>query len=86
MQQQQQLQHHHQGDEEAQHLLGSRPLQRGDEDEPLTETCVWAYAVGHVLNDASAACWFSYLLVYLVRLGGGGCVSLSCVACVVCVI
>lgn len=33
-------------------------------DEPLPERVVWAYAFGHVLNDASAACWFSYLLIY----------------------
>lgn len=33
-------------------------------DEPLPEKVVWAYAAGHVLNDASAACWFSYLLIY----------------------
>ena len=67
-QQQHHHHHHHQEDEEAQ-LLHGTPPQRGEKDEPLTESCVWAYAVGHVLNDASAACWFSYLLVYLVRLG-----------------
>jgi hypothetical protein len=33
-------------------------------DEPLPESVVWAYSAGHVLNDASAACWFSYLLIY----------------------
>lgn len=44
-------------------------------DEPLEERVVWAYAAGHVLNDASAACWFSYLLIYrelLSGVGGGG--------------
>ncbi len=50
---------------EAQRLVGFRV--DGVLDEPLGEPCVWSYAVGHVLNDASAACWFSYLLVYLVR-------------------
>jgi len=70
-QQQQQQQQQQQEDEEAQ-LLHGIPPQRGEKGEPLTETCVWAYAVGHVLNDASAACWFSYLLVYLVRFGLGG--------------
>lgn len=25
----------------------------------------YAYGVGHMFNDLSAACWFSYLLVYL---------------------
>lgn len=31
----------------------------------MSEACVWAYAVGHVMNDATAACWFSYLLILL---------------------
>ena len=40
-------------------------------DEPLPESVTWAYALGHVLNDASAACWFSYLLIYLEKVGIG---------------
>ena len=26
---------------------------------------IWAYGVGHVLNDLTATCWFSFLLYYL---------------------
>ena len=32
---------------------------------PLPRLVVSAYALGHVLNDMCAACWFSYLLLYL---------------------
>eukprot|EP00475_Leptophrys_vorax_P042986 TRINITY_DN8134_c0_g1_i5.p1 TRINITY_DN8134_c0_g1~~TRINITY_DN8134_c0_g1_i5.p1 ORF type:complete len:535 (-),score=105.50 TRINITY_DN8134_c0_g1_i5:116-1720(-) len=31
----------------------------------LNKLQFWAYSVGHVLNDMCAACWFTYLLVYL---------------------
>ena len=31
----------------------------------LSPTLVWSYAVGHHYNDLCAACWFTYLLVYL---------------------
>ena len=26
---------------------------------------VWAYGMGHFLNDLCAACWFNYLSIYL---------------------
>ena len=32
---------------------------------PLARATVASYALGHVLNDMCAACWFSYLLLYL---------------------
>lgn len=31
----------------------------------LTPWTFWSFSVGHVLNDMCAACWFTYLLVYL---------------------
>ena len=31
----------------------------------LSPMLVWSYAVGHHYNDLCAACWFTYLLVYL---------------------
>ncbi len=31
----------------------------------MTRRTVLTYAHGHVLNDMTAACWFSYLLVFL---------------------
>lgn len=41
---------------------------------------LYAFSVGHVLNDMTAACWFSYLLIMLtqVRLAPrGACVGWS---------
>ncbi|RHY16952.1 hypothetical protein DYB32_010593, partial [Aphanomyces invadans] len=35
-----------------------------------TSTKILAYAVGHVLNDMCASCWFSYLLVFLNGVAG----------------
>ena len=32
---------------------------------PVTRRVVFFYALGHILNDCCAACWFSYLLLYL---------------------
>jgi Na+/melibiose symporter-like transporter len=32
---------------------------------PLSRFTAACYSVGHVLNDMTAACWFSYLLLYL---------------------
>lgn len=34
---------------------------------PLTRCNFASYSVGHVLNDMTAACWFSYLLLFLER-------------------
>lgn len=31
----------------------------------LSSYVCWSYAVGHVLNDLTASCWFSFLLVFL---------------------
>lgn len=39
------------------------------EEQGLSERAVWAYSVGHVMNDATAACWFSYLLILLEKVG-----------------
>lgn len=33
--------------------------------DALTTVHVYAYGVGHFLNDLCAACWFNYLLFYL---------------------
>lgn len=59
----------------------SPPLkQRGTAGEPdagavdgppvLTLIASSSYSVGHFLNDATASCWFSYLLLYLTQAQG----------------
>lgn len=35
---------------------------KGDDLKPIN---IYAYSVGHVLNDLTATCWFSFLLYYL---------------------
>ncbi|GAA0161959.1 hypothetical protein Leryth_025709 [Lithospermum erythrorhizon] len=36
---------------------------------PLERGSVLSYGVGHMLNDITAACWFTYLLVFLTDIG-----------------
>lgn len=44
---------------------------RDDESctEPLGRCSVFYYGVGHMLNDITSACWFTYLLVFLTDIG-----------------
>jgi Na+/melibiose symporter-like transporter len=32
---------------------------------PLTQCEILSFAIGHIQNDMTASCWFSYLLVFL---------------------
>lgn len=46
----------------------------GMEDEeswtkPLGRCTIFYYGVGHMLNDITSACWFTYLLVFLTDIG-----------------
>jgi hypothetical protein len=37
--------------------------------KPLGRRSVLYYGVGHMLNDITAACWFTYLLLFLTDIG-----------------
>ncbi|KAL0006584.1 hypothetical protein SO802_008086 [Lithocarpus litseifolius] len=37
--------------------------------EPLGRRSVFYYGMGHMLNDITAACWFTYLLLFLTDIG-----------------
>ncbi|XP_057513807.1 uncharacterized protein LOC130795612 isoform X2 [Actinidia eriantha] len=44
----------------------------GDEEsctKPLGRCSVLSYGVGHMLNDITSSCWFTYLLVFLTDIG-----------------
>ncbi|XP_059633727.1 uncharacterized protein LOC132276352 [Cornus florida] len=44
----------------------------GDQEsctKPLGRLSVFYYGVGHMLNDITSACWFTYLLVFLTDIG-----------------
>ncbi|XP_047315038.1 major facilitator superfamily domain-containing protein 12-like isoform X1 [Impatiens glandulifera] len=48
------------------------PSDTGDEEscaKPLGRLPVLFYGVGHMLNDITSACWFTYLLVFLTEIG-----------------
>lgn len=36
---------------------------------PLGRWPVLSYGVGHMLNDITSACWFTYLLLFLQEIG-----------------
>jgi Na+/melibiose symporter-like transporter len=45
----------------------------GSEEDPFTKPIgrwsVFFYGVGHMLNDITASCWFTYLLLFLTQIG-----------------
>lgn len=66
--------------DEAWHALGGLKFNLpvvmvdGMEDEdaftkPLGRQTIFYYGVGHMLNDITSACWFTYLLVFLTDIG-----------------
>lgn len=38
-------------------------------DEPLGRVPILSYGSGHMLNDITSSCWFTYLLVFLTDIG-----------------
>ena len=41
----------------------------GPSEDPLPRVAVACYGTGHMLNDLTAACWFTYLLIFLTDIG-----------------
>lgn len=37
--------------------------------QPVGRCAVFYYGVGHMLNDVTSACWFTYLLIFLTDIG-----------------
>ncbi len=47
---------------------------RGDDEEAPARVSQWtlySYGAGHIFNDLAAACWFTYLLIYITKIGLG---------------
>jgi Na+/melibiose symporter-like transporter len=38
-------------------------------EEPLGRVRILSYGSGHMLNDITSSCWFTYLLVFLTEVG-----------------
>ena len=36
--------------------------------DALSKLHIWAYGVGHLVNDLAAACWFNYLFFFLKKI------------------
>lgn len=41
----------------------------GPSEEALPRRAILCYGTGHMLNDLTAACWFTYLLIFLTDVG-----------------
>uniref|UniRef100_A0A803Q7W2 Major facilitator superfamily domain-containing protein 12-like n=1 Tax=Cannabis sativa TaxID=3483 RepID=A0A803Q7W2_CANSA len=51
-------------------FMGNCNLEDDDSfTRPLTRCSVVYYGVGHMLNDITASCWFTYLLIFLTDIG-----------------
>ncbi len=42
-------------------------LEKSQRFDSLDSIMIWAYGVGHFINDLVAACWFNFLFYYLKR-------------------
>lgn len=57
-------------DEEGElRAMGGEVAELGPSAEPLPRRAVLCYGTGHMLNDLTAACWFTYLLISLTDIG-----------------
>ncbi|KAH8934649.1 hypothetical protein BDL97_18G095700 [Sphagnum fallax] len=66
--------HHHttlvETEAEAETLIGADlKISGGPSGEPLPRKYIVSYGMGHMLNDLTSACWFTYLLMFLTDVG-----------------
>lgn len=50
-------------------MIGNEPSSELEWDEPLGRVPIFSYGSGHMLNDITSSCWFTYLLVFLTDVG-----------------
>ncbi|WCJ18008.1 Major facilitator superfamily protein [Euphorbia peplus] len=50
-------------------LMGNDIEEDSSYPKPVGRRSVTYYGVGHMLNDITAACWFTYLLLFLTDIG-----------------
>ncbi|KAK3127508.1 hypothetical protein QOZ80_7AG0574330 [Eleusine coracana subsp. coracana] len=49
--------------------MDNESLYEAEMDEPLGRVSILSYGSGHMLNDITSSCWFTYLLVFLTDIG-----------------
>ncbi len=55
---------------EVETLIGADlKISGGPSGEPLPRKYIVSYGMGHMLNDLTSACWFTYLLMFLTDVG-----------------
>ncbi|KAG0612252.1 hypothetical protein M758_6G013500 [Ceratodon purpureus] len=57
------------GEDELGPAMADEAPELGPSAEPLPRRAVLCYGTGHMLNDLTAACWFTYLLIFLTDIG-----------------
>uniref|UniRef100_A0ACD5UMA0 Uncharacterized protein n=2 Tax=Avena sativa TaxID=4498 RepID=A0ACD5UMA0_AVESA len=50
-------------------MMDNEPSSELQWDEPLGRVPILSYGSGHMLNDITSSCWFTYLLVFLTDVG-----------------
>jgi Na+/melibiose symporter-like transporter len=50
-------------------IVGMEEEEEDPSTKPLGRLSVFYYGVGHMLNDITASCWFTYLLLFLTQIG-----------------
>lgn len=50
-------------------MRDNESLYEAEMDEPLGRVPILSYGSGHMLNDITSSCWFTYLLVFLTDVG-----------------
>jgi hypothetical protein len=50
-------------------MMDNESLNDAEMDEPLGRVNILSYGSGHMLNDITSSCWFTYLLVFLTDIG-----------------
>lgn len=56
-------------EDELRRAMADEVAELGPSAEPLPRRAVLCYGTGHMLNDLTAACWFTYLLIFLTDIG-----------------
>ncbi|RRT42096.1 hypothetical protein B296_00048489 [Ensete ventricosum] len=51
------------------HLVRDASSEEAQRGTPLGRLTTLSYGAGHMLNDITSACWFTYLLLFLTDIG-----------------
>lgn len=56
-------------EDELRRVMENEAPELGPSLDLMSRRAVLCYGTGHMLNDLTAACWFTYLLIFLTDIG-----------------